>query len=143
MIKILKEHNAMRKKLNILIVDDDEGIRDLFIRILSKEYNVIVAENGTKAIDLAKVNLFEIAFIDMRMPGLNGCETLTELKKINPDITVVIVTGYADGDLKMDSFLGGAVRFLDKPFDIDEIHKIVRHEIELRKHKQKRNGRFT
>jgi len=123
----------MKAELNVLVVDDDESIRDLFIRILSKEYNVIIAENGSKAIDLAKDHSFEIAFIDMRMPGLNGCETFIELKKIEPEITGIIMTKYSDKDLRVESFLAGTVRYLDKPFNINEVRELILNEVDCRR----------
>jgi len=128
----------MKTKLNVLIVDDDEGIRDLFIRILSKECNVITADNGSNAIDLAKEYTFEIAFIDMSMPGLNGCETFIELKKINPNLTGIIMTGFVDKDLRVESSLAETVRFMNKPFDINEVNSLVSNEFDLRVERQKK-----
>jgi len=123
--------NYMKEELNVLVVDDDQGARKLFIQAL-KEYNVITAENGTQAIDLAKEHTFDIAFIDMRMPGLNGCETFIELKKIQPDITGIIITQYSDEDLRVKSFLAGTARYLKKPINIGELRKLVLHEANIR-----------
>jgi len=131
----------MKTKLNVLIVDDDESIRDLFIRILSKECNVITVENGSKAIDLVKEHSFEIAFIDMSMPGLNGSETFIELKKINPNLTGIIMTGFVDKNLRVESFLAGTVKFMNKPFDVSEVNGLIGHEFDLRRERQKKNSK--
>jgi len=131
----------MKEKLNVLIVDDDDSIRDLFVRILSKEHNVIAVDSGSKAIDLAKEYLFEVAFIDMSMPGLNGCETFIELKKINPDMAGIIMTGYVDKDLSVDSDLAGAVKYMNKPFDINEVNRLVSHEFDSRRKRHQKNDK--
>jgi len=129
--KKMTKRNYKKEGVSVLVVDDDKGTCNLFIKTL-KEYNVTTAENGTQAIDLAKENSFDIAFIDMRMPGLNGCETFIELKKIQPNITGVIITQYSDEDLRVDSFIAGTVSYFKKPLDIGEIRKLVLHEDDIR-----------
>lgn len=121
----------MSKKLNILVVDDDKSIRDLFIRLLSKSHNVITAKDGKEAVELAKKQSFSMAFIDMTMPGPNGCETFIELKKNQPDINGIIMTGYTDKDLRVESYLAGTTKYINKPFEVSEIRKLVTHEVDL------------
>jgi len=131
----------MSKKLNILVVDDDKSIRDLFIRLLSKEHNLSTAEDGTEAIDLAKQQPFNLAFIDMTMPGPNGCETFIELKKIRPNITGIIMTGYTDKDLRVESFLAGTTKYIKKPFEISDIRKLVLNEADIQREWEERENR--
>jgi CheY-like chemotaxis protein len=143
---------SMSNKLNILVVDDDEAIRDLFARMLEKtDYQVESAESGEKAVELASQiagrnaqcdeyeirdtsdeRRFDVAFIDMRMPGMDGLTTLRRLKEINPEMKTVIVTGFAE-DEKTEAIQGKEVDVcIKKPFDISSVKEILK-EIEKKK----------
>ena len=111
----------------ILVVDDESGVRSLFQEALTRfGYDVTVAANGEQAISLAKTQEFEIAFLDIKMAGLNGVETLKALKKISPALQAVMITGYAGEDLVSESFSEGAFVCLPKPFGIAKIIETVR-----------------
>ena len=120
----------MDKKLNILIVDDEETIRDLFTRILSKEHNVTTLYNGKEVEKFIGKDPFDLAFIDMRMPVMDGFETFLLLKEMNPGITGVMITGYADEMLINSTIREGAVTCLRKPFNIQDIKDIVKIVLE-------------
>jgi len=111
----------------ILVVDDEPGVRSLFQEALSRfGYDVTVAANGEQAIGFAKSQDFQIAFLDIKMAGLNGVETLKALKKANPTLSAVMITGYAGEDLVSESFTEGASFCLAKPFGIAKIIETVR-----------------
>lgn len=117
------------KALKALIVDDELVIRDFLARFLGLKDIAIeakAAEDGLKAIELAQKEKFDIFFIDMRMSKLNGLETLKELRKISPRAKHVMITGYAVDDL-LEEALGepGVVAALRKPFDIDELKRVL------------------
>lgn len=117
----------MNDKLKILIVDDEDSLRISLASILELEgYEVESAENGYKAIELAKKIDFDIMFSDIRMPGITGTETFKEIKKIKPDIIGVMMTAYALNDLIVDALNSGAFACLSKPFEIDTILSTIK-----------------
>ena len=110
------------KKLKILIADDEEGLRLSMAGILElEEYYVVTAEDGYEAIEKAKLESFDIAFLDIKMPGINGVETFKEIKKISPETVVIMMTAYAVKDLIKEAISEGAYTCLNKPFDMDKI----------------------
>lgn len=117
-----------RQKNNgkVLVVDDVKEVRDFLIRLLSlRGLNVKAVEDGFKAIEIFKQEKFDIVFLDVKMPRLNGVETLKELKKYNPDCRYVMITGYAVDDLLAQARNEGAFTTIRKPFNIDEIIAVV------------------
>lgn len=124
----------MGRKLNILVVDDEEPIRGLFVRLFSKkDHCVVCAENGIRGIELAGKQKFDIAFIDMRMPGIDGLETFRGLRKLYPKITAVIITGFKDKAKVEAALYEGVVACLSKPFDLKDIQAVLEKEIEKEK----------
>lgn len=112
----------MNDNLKILVVDDEDSLRISLACILELEgYCVKTAEDGYKAIELAKQEDFDIVFSDIRMPGISGAETFKEIKKIKPDTIGVMMTAYALNDLIVDALSSGAFACLSKPFEIDTI----------------------
>jgi len=111
-----------KKKINILIVDDEED----FLRSISKslevrDFNVIAVNRGEKAIIAARENPIDIALVDLKMPGMNGEETLLALKKENQWIEVVILTGHGTIESALSCKDGGAYSFLQKPCELDAL----------------------
>ncbi|MBO7612131.1 MAG: response regulator [Elusimicrobia bacterium] len=117
----------MTDKLKILIVDDEDSLRLSLASILELEgYEVKTAEDGYKAIELAKKEEFNILFSDIRMPGITGNETFKEIKKIKPDIIGVMMTAYALNDLITDALNTGAFACLSKPFEIETVLSTIK-----------------
>ena len=120
----------------LLLIDDEEGIRRSITRALAREpYHVFPASDGTSGINIFKDNLNRISTVisDYRMPGLDGLETLCEIGKLNPEITRIILTGYATMEAAIQSTNIGIDGFLTKPFDNAELRTKI-HEISVRKH---------
>lgn len=114
-------------KLKILIVDDEDSLRLSLASILELEgYDVKSAEDGFKAIELAKQESFDIMFSDIRMPGISGTETYKEIKKIRPNIIGVMMTAYAMNDLIVEALNSGAYACLSKPFEIDVVLSTIK-----------------
>jgi len=110
--------------IKILIVDDEEGVRRSLKKLLQRDgYDILLAENGTEAIDIVRqhINEIETVVCDFKMPGLDGLETLMEISKLNPEIIKIILTGYATLDRAIESVNSGIDGFLTKPFDNKEI----------------------
>ena len=119
-------------KTSILVVDDLKSIRLTLGGILEDEgHNVVLAENGYQAIEEAKGTPFDLIFIDIRMPGINGVQTFREIKKINPKAVVIMMTAYSVEDLIKEALEEGAYAVVYKPFDIEKIVSII--ESALRK----------
>jgi len=112
-----------------MVVDDEAAVRMALKKVLEKDgYDVILAENGRAAVNLIKdcYQAADIVISDFKMPGLDGLETLTEIGKINPEITRIMLTGYATLDRAIDSVNIGIDGFLTKPFDNNELRAKVR-----------------
>jgi adenylate cyclase len=115
--------------IGLMIVDDEEGVRRSLKKVFEKEhYDIILAENGRQAIDLVKTNRqnIETVISDFKMPGIDGLETLVEIGRLNPEITRIMLTGYATMESAIESVNEGIDGFLTKPFDNLEIRAKVR-----------------
>ncbi len=119
----------------LLFIDDEEGVRRSIVRALKREpYQVYTAENGEEGIRFIKENITDISTVvsDYKMPGLNGLETLSNVGFINPEITRIILTGYATMEAAIRATNQGVDGFLTKPFDNVELRAKIR-EISVRK----------
>lgn len=113
-------------KINILVVDDLRNSRLTLGGILEDEgHNVVLAENGYQAIEAAKQISFDLIFMDIKMPGINGVQTFREVKKINPQAAVIMMTAYSVEDLIREALEEGAYTVVYKPFDIENIVAII------------------
>lgn len=117
----------MKKKnlTNILIVDDEEGVRQSLAEILELEgLQVTQASNGYVAIEKAQKNVYDIALIDIRMPGINGIETLLQVISLQPHIKAVMMTGHPLENVQNNLFkkMRG---ILYKPFCIKELMTMI------------------
>ncbi len=113
-------------KTNILVVDDLRSSRLTLGGILEDEgHNVVLAENGYQAIEAAKQISFDLIFMDIKMPGINGVQTFREVKKINPRAAVIMMTAYSVEDLVREALEEGAYTVIYKPFDIEHVVNII------------------
>jgi len=111
--------------INILIVDDEEIMRNLFTDILQDEgYKVTTVVNGKEAEDRVQGEFFDIAFIDVHMPVIDGIKTMYILKKITPK-TAIVMMDSMPRDMLQEFKKEGAVTCIHKPFDIKEIRSVV------------------
>ena len=113
------------RDFNVLVVDDDEDVGYLFERLLGGPQEVTVATDGYDALEKAKGKKFDLIFIDVRLPGMDGVETLKRLKEVAPDAVVIMMSGHEVSDEVREAFSAGAQDFLAKPFrDVSEIMTI-------------------
>ena len=118
----------------ILVVDDEEVMRDILETLLRREgYEVRLASSGEEGLELARSIPFDAAIVDIMMPGLNGIETLDELKRIDEDLAVVIITAYASVESAIAAMKNGASEYITKPFKNDEVLVVVRNALERRR----------
>jgi two-component system, NtrC family, response regulator HydG len=121
------EEPMENKKLKILIADDEDGLRLSMAGIIEMEgHEVVTAADGYEAIECAKKNSFDIAFLDIKMPGINGVETFKQIKKITPETVVVMMTAYAVQHLIKEAISEGAYACMNKPFDMDKIMETIK-----------------
>ncbi|MBP2644585.1 MAG: response regulator receiver protein [Firmicutes bacterium] len=114
----------------VLVIDDQPGIRRLLTEVLSEEgYCVFEAANGYDGIQKAKDNNPALILMDMKMPGLDGIETLRELRRLDLGNKVIMMTAYGELDLVNEAKELGAVDYITKPFDIVSLCEIIQHHI--------------
>ena len=122
-------------KESILLVDDEESILDVCREILiALGYNIYIAHNGKEAIKIYSSNKdnIHLVMLDMIMPGLSGSETYDELKLINPEVKVLLSTGYSASDQAKKIMDSGCQALIQKPFRIADISKKIREVLDLR-----------
>ena len=116
----------LRRKGNVLIVDDEEFIRDIVSECLSSTgHNVMTAGSSDQAIELIKKNHFDITFLDFSMPNKSGLELLREIKIIDPNSTVVIISSRPEEQLPDELSDEGSYNIIKKPFSVDQIQNAV------------------
>ena len=113
-------------KRNILVVDDEEVIRNICLRSLEKKgYNVGLAENGIDALDRIREGIYEIVFTDIKMPMMDGMELLETIKRDFPHLEVVVMTAFATIESAIDAMKKGAYDFILKPIKPDQIRVVA------------------
>ena len=125
--------NKSEKSL-ILIIDDEEALRDGCRQVLEKSgYAVLTAGQGIDGIKLARENLPDMAFIDLKMPNLSGMEIIEILSRDIPDIVLVMITGFATIVSAVEAMQKGAYDYLPKPFNPDQLRALTKRGLEHRK----------
>ncbi|MGA1867877.1 MAG: response regulator [bacterium] len=116
----------------ILLVDDDKDFREEFCDFL-EDYEVIEAANGEEALKIIrKPNEIDLVILDVMMPHLLGTEVLREIKRIAPDLPIIILTGYTSKDVAIDALRGHADDYIEKPLNIIKTKKIIARILEKR-----------
>jgi two-component system NtrC family response regulator len=119
------------KDYNILILDDEAAQRDILTGYLKKKgYKIFSASSGREGIEIIKNNPVDIILSDFKMPDLNGIEVLEQVKKINPEISFVIVTAYGTVENAVKAMRLGAFDYISKPVDLDELDIMIERIIE-------------
>src|SRR4051812_8972729 len=97
-------------------------MRDMLSYLLSHEgFQVTTADSGAAAVEAARVQKFDLAITDLRMPGFDGMDTVSALKAIDPELEVVVGTGYASVETAVECMKRGAYDYIRKPYDIREL----------------------
>ncbi len=123
----------MTQKPLILIIDDEEALRDGCRQALEKSgYTVLTAAEGVEGIKIARENKPDIAFVDLKMPGISGMEIIEILSKDVPDIVLIMITGYATILSAVEAIQKGAYDYLPKPFSPDQLRTVARRGLDHR-----------
>lgn len=116
----------LRDRTLILVVDDQFGDRETLKAILEdKGYRVATASDGSEAIKMVKEKHYDVIFLDIKLPDINGVQTFEQVKKIDPRAAVIMMTGYTEEDLVKRAISGGAYTCIYKPFDMEKVVSLV------------------
>lgn len=117
---------TMQEQTRVLVVDDQIGMLETFTDILEdRGFSVATADDGFTAIERVKEQSFDLIFMDIKMPGINGVQTFREIKKISPKVSVIMMTAYSVEDLIEEAIEEGAYTVVYKPFDMDKIIQTI------------------
>src|SRR5213083_738599 len=118
----------------ILVIDDEEIMREILETLLTREgYDVRAASSGAEGLEMARALPFDAAVVDIMMPGMDGIATLDELKRIDEDLAVIILTAYASVESAIAAMKSGAFDYVTKPFKNEEVLVVVRNAMERRR----------
>lgn len=126
-----------QETLQLLVVDDEKIARTNLEYVLTKEgYRVDTAANGVEALARLQKQRYDLVLTDLKMDKMDGNQLLDEVKRLDPEARVVMVTGFATVGSAVDAFRKGAAHYLPKPVNIDELRSVVRQTLDSKKHLQ-------
>jgi len=112
----------MMKETEVLIVDDELEFREMILKRLKKRgVDCQGAENGEEAVEKIKTGRFDVVLLDVKMPGIDGIETLRQIKQLKPLVEVVMLTGHASVESGIEGMKFGAFDYLMKPIELDSL----------------------
>src|SRR3982750_229496 len=121
----------MARNGSILVIDDEDIMREILEALLVREgYQVRMAASGEEGLEMARSTTFDGAIVDVMMPGMDGLTTLGELKKLDEDLPVLMVTAFASVETAIAAMKRGAFDYITKPFKNDEVLVVVRNAVE-------------
>ena len=119
---------------SILVADDEEIMREILYSLLSREGCLVrMAKDGELALETAKKESFDAVLLDVMMPGMNGLDALSALKKFDSDLPVIMITAFGTAGNTREAFKRGAFDFVEKPFKNDDVLVVVRNAVEQRR----------
>jgi two-component system, OmpR family, response regulator len=119
------------EEFNILVVDDEDDFRETIVKRLQKRKMMVRgAESGEKALELIAAQPFDVVVLDVKMPGLDGIDTLREIKKRRPLIEVILLTGHASMESGIEGMKLGAYDYVMKPANLEELIEKMRQAYE-------------
>src|SRR5579864_752951 len=128
---VIENPTAVKTKGKILIVDDELVVRDSLGKWFTSEgYTARPVGGAREALEIITQAEFDIALLDIKMPGMDGMELQARLREADPDLTVVIMTGYASVDTAVQALKRGAYDYITKPVDPDELSHLVANALE-------------
>ena len=116
----------------ILVVDDDPGLRESFRLILEDEYEVLDVPDGAQALDIVRSCQVDLVLLDIRLPGMDGLEVLERIKALDEQLDVILVTAVKTVRTAVSAMKLGALDYLTKPFDEEEVLAVIRRALEKR-----------
>jgi DNA-binding NtrC family response regulator len=122
-----------QNKIKLLLVDDEvDFLTAIAERLTLKDFDVIVASNGREAIAAAENDLFDVAVVDFKMPGMDGTQVLRVLKERHKYLEIIMLTGHATIDSAVECTKLGAFKYLEKPYDFEKLVEVIKEAYEAR-----------
>jgi DNA-binding NtrC family response regulator len=121
------------EKLNIMVTDDQKSIRESLKVILEDEFNVQEAESGYEALEALRKGETELVILDILMPGMDGLETLKQIKELNVNIEVCMLTSINDASAAAKAAELGAFDYITKPFDVQKVRNTAMNMVRILK----------
>lgn len=116
----------MAASKKILVVDDEANIRDLLTKFFRRDgYEAFAAKDATEAAEILRAEQPEIAFLDIKLPGIGGVDILKMAKEYNRDVAIVMISGHADEDTARETLQLGAFEYICKPVDLERVREII------------------
>ncbi len=120
--------------ISVLVIDDEPDMREMLTFSLpSNEFEVVTADGGRAAVELLGTRRFDVAITDLKMPGMNGVETVSALRELDPDMEVIVATGYSSLETALACMKHGAYDYIRKPYDIAELRHLILRAVEKRR----------
>jgi signal transduction histidine kinase len=125
----------MEERASLLIVDDERGPAESLRMIFKPSYNVFTASGGQQALEIIHSTPIDVVTLDLRMPAMSGIEVMERIKDFDPDVEVIVVTGYSSLDSAIRGLRHGVFDYITKPFDVPQISDLVRRAVARRRAK--------
>ena len=117
-------------EINILVIDDDKDVCEFLKKFLSEDgYNINTLAKPDRALDRIKEKTYHLIILDLKMPRIRGEDLLTEIRKVNPDISVIILTAHPSVDSAVQTMKNNAFDYIKKPFKVDELRGTIRNAL--------------
>ncbi len=122
------------KSIYVLVIEDDQELREFLAdQLIDQGYKVMTADNGAEAVECIQNSKFHVVISDIRMPGMDGLETMEAIHKIDPSVQIIVVSGQGHVDTVMDAMRKGAYHFLHKPIALADLFVLVEKAYEVSK----------
>ena len=124
---------SRQNKIKLLLVDDEmDFLQVIAERLALKDFDVIAATNGREAVASAEKNLFDVAVVDFQMSGMDGTQVLKALKERHKYLEIIMLTGHATIDSAVECTKLGAFKYLEKPYNFEELVEVIKDAYEAR-----------
>lgn len=120
-------------RASLLIVDDEIGPAESLRMIFKPSYNVFTANSGRDALEIVRSTPIDVVTLDLRMPVMSGVEVMERIKELDPDIEIIVITGYSSLDSALRGIRSGVFDYITKPFDVPQISELVRRAVARRR----------
>jgi signal transduction histidine kinase len=124
-------------RASLLIVDDERGPTESLRMVFKSEYEVYTAPGGQEALEILHARPIDVVTLDLRMPGMPGVEVMEHIKRHDPDIEIIVVTGYASLDSAVRGLRNRVFDYVTKPFDVPQISDLVHRAVQRRRESQR------